>query len=384
MPMQAGPHGIHYDFNAGCRVALPPGGWRVRLSDLDTGNIVYETRLQGGRISSRKQHFVRFRVEAWLDDARVFDHAYDAAGQDVLVQFPVDTLGDTIAWFPMAARFQEAHGCRLTVAMSPTLVPLFQGTYPHIAFVGHAAPPGGPFYATYKPILYFNDTDHLHQPYDYQLVGLAAHAAHILGVDPTEARPRLAVPDQSSPLAEPYVCIATQSTAQCKYWNNPHGWREVIAFLKGAGYRVVCIDASPLVGAGLVWNHIPHGAEDLTGDRPLLDRAHWLRHAAFFVGLSSGLSWLAWAAGTPVVLISGFTHPGTEFQTPYRVINLHACNSCFNDVRLSYDRTDRLWCPRHAGTPRQFECTRLITAQQVIAAIQRIPGVTGTLPGSGP
>jgi len=33
-----------------------------------------------------------------------------------------------------------------------------------------------------------------------------------------------------------------------------------------------------------------------------------------------------------------------------------------------------LWCPRHAGTPRQFECTRLITAEQVRQTIQKIPG----------
>ena len=106
-------------------------------------------------------------------------------------------------------------------------------------------------------------------------------------------------------------------------------------FLKASGYRVICIDQKPVHGTGLVWNHIPHGAEDETGDRPLAERARWLRHAAAFVGLSSGLSWLAWAAGTPVVMISGFTHPTNEFATPYRVINWHACNSCWNDVRQS-------------------------------------------------
>ena len=71
---------------------------------------------------------------------------------------------------------------------------------------------------------------------------------------------------------------------------------EVIAFLKASGYRVICIDKNPVHGTGMVWNHIPHGAEDETGDRPLAERARWLRHAAAFVGLSSGLSWLAWAA----------------------------------------------------------------------------------------
>ena len=165
-----------------------------------------------------------------------------------------------------------------------------------------------------------------------------------------------------------------QSTTQAKYWNNPDGWREIVAFLKEAGYRVICIDQKPAHGTGLVWNHIPHGAEDETGDRPLQERARWLKHAEFFVGLSSGLSWLAWAAGTPVVMISGFTHPTNEFDTPYRVINYHACNSCWNDVRHRFDHEDFLWCPRHKDTPRQFECTRLITADYVKSILRQIPG----------
>jgi autotransporter strand-loop-strand O-heptosyltransferase len=40
-----------------------------------------------------------------------------------------------------------------------------------------------------------------------------------------------------------------------------------------------------------------------------------LRHASFFIGLGSGLSWLAWASGIPVVLISGFSLPNSEFYT---------------------------------------------------------------------
>jgi autotransporter strand-loop-strand O-heptosyltransferase len=135
----------------------------------------------------------------------------------------------------------------------------------------------------------------------------------------------------------------------------------------------VCIDKQPVHGQGIVWNHIPHGAEDQTGDQPLAERARWLKHADFFVGLSSGLAWLAWAVRTPVVMISGFTHPINEFATPYRVINYHACNSCWNDVRHRFDHHDFLWCPRHAGTPRQFECTRLITTAHVTAAIARVP-----------
>jgi autotransporter strand-loop-strand O-heptosyltransferase len=75
----------------------------------------------------------------------------------------------------------------------------------------------------------------------------------------------------------------------------------------------------------------------------------------------------------PVVMISGVTHPLNEFATPYRVINYHTCNSCWNDPLVGFDRTDFLSCPRHKNTPRQFECTRLITAAQVKQVIRRVP-----------
>ncbi len=300
-------------------------------------------------------------------------HEYCASGQQVLIRFPVNSLGDTIAWFASAAKFQQRHGCRLTCAMSPHIIPLFAAAYPEITFTDFAQDQAGPFYATYKPMLYFNDHEHLHQPYDYQLVGLYKTAAHILGVPTAEYRPRLAIEDTGRPIPERYVCIATQSTAQYKYWNNPTGWDETVDFLKRHGYRVICIDRNAVAGTDLHWNRIPKAAEDQTGFRPLAERAMWLRHADFFIGLSSGLSWLAWAVGVPVVLISGFTHPLNEFETPYRVINLHACNSCFNDVRLTYDRDDPFWCPRLAGTSQQYECSRLITFDQVRQAIERIP-----------
>jgi autotransporter strand-loop-strand O-heptosyltransferase len=386
-PTQSGPIGIRFDFNHGARVVLPPretGRWRVRLRDLDTGNILFESENQGAFVSSSKRFFVRFGVEVWeIDEAgtatSVLTHEYDALGRDVLIQFPVGTLGDIMAWFPYAARFGEVHRCRLTCAMSPLIIPLLRDAYPRIRFVTHeelveqALPDKA--YATYSLGLFFDDANCVFQPTDFRHVGLHRTAGYILGVDPAEEAPRLVLEDDSRPIAEPYVCIAVQSSTQCKHWNNPHGWHEVIGFLKAHGYRVICIDQRPVHGAGMVWTHIPHGAEDQTGDRPLTERARWLRHAAAFVGLSSGLSWLAWAAGTPVVMISGFTHPTNEFTTPFRVINWHACNSCWNDVRHRFDHKDFLWCPRHAGTPRQFECTRLITAAQVIATIRRIPNL---------
>ena len=175
------------------------------------------------------------------------------------------------------------------------------------------------------------------QPCDFRFVGLHRTAGYILGVDPTEVPPRIALAEDSRPIPEPYVCIAVQSTTQSKCWNNPTGWLEIVKFLKQAGYRVICIDQKSVHGTGIVFNQIPHGAEDETGDRPIQERARWLKHAEFFVGLSSGLAWLAWAMGIPAVMISGFTHPLNEFATPYRVINYHTCNSCWNDPAHRFD-----------------------------------------------
>lgn len=376
VPTQSGPNGLRFDFNEGCRVVLPESEhpWQVRISDLDTGNTLYETEIKAGRVASTKRYYVRFRLQIWQNGENLLTHDYAAGNRDVLIQFPVGTLGDTIGWFPYAARFREHHGCYLSCAMAERLIPLFRSAYPEIEFITHEQVDPGRYYATYSIGLFFDDKDCVFQPCDFRHVGLHRTAGYILGVDPAEMPPRVALDDDTRPIPERYVCIAVQSTTQCKVWNNPLGWHDLVRFLKAAGYRVVCIDQKPVHGSGLVWNQIPNGAEDETGDRPLQERARWLRHADFFIGLSSGLTWLAWAVGTPVVLISGFTHPTNEFTTPYRVINYHACNSCWNDPRHRFDHHDFLWCPRHAGTPRQFECTRLITPDQVKQVIQRIPG----------
>jgi autotransporter strand-loop-strand O-heptosyltransferase len=375
LPTQEGPRGLRFDYNEGCRIGAPEGEapWRIRLSDIETGNVLYETTIKAGRVASAKRYFVAIRIEVSQNDVSVFKHDYSAKDRDVLIQFPVGTLGDTVGWLPYAVKFRERHQCRLTCAMSEKLIPLFRDGYPDIEFLTQEEVKPERYYATYGLGLFFDDKANVLQPCDFRHVGLHKTAGYILGVDPSEVRPRISIPNgDSRPMAEPYVCIGVQATTQAKKWNNPDGWLEIVRFLKEAGYRVVCIDQRRTHGQGLAWTQIPNGAEDRSG-LSLQECARLLRHAEFFVGLSSGLSWLAWAAGAKVVLISGFSHPTTEFETPYRVINYHTCNSCWNDPALRFDHKDFLWCPRHAGTPRQFECTRLITVEHVKHVLQRLP-----------
>ena len=48
----------------------------------------------------------------WQHGESLFSHEYSAADREVLIQFPVGTLGDTMGWLPYAVKFKERHGCR--------------------------------------------------------------------------------------------------------------------------------------------------------------------------------------------------------------------------------------------------------------------------------
>ena len=368
-----------FDFCEGARVRLPEhmGRCRVTLTDTSSGAVLHDVTLDpGDTFVSDKKYFMPWRIDVYGSATGRLNHSipYDANGQAVLIQMPLKTLGDTFGWLPYAEKFRLKHGCRLIVKMHEKFIPLFEKQYPDITFVSSSSDiPEEELYAAYKIGLFNGEEAHRWQPYDHRLVGLHRTAAHILGVDPADDPPLL---DLCAPrqISEPYICIAAQSTAQCKYWNNPRGWKEVVAFLKGCGYRVLCIDRHSSFGSGRLTNRMPEGAESWTGDRPLQERIDILKDADFFIGLPSGLSWMAWACRVPVVIISGFSDPVTEFYTPYRVSTPEGfCRACWNDMTVRFDRKDWAWCPRHKGTHQQFECSRNITSDQVINAIRMIP-----------
>ena len=183
-------------------------------------------------------------------------------------------------------------------------------------------------------------------------------------------------PTRRRKIKNPYVCIAVQASGTFKGWYYPGGWDIVVDYLKKLGYRVLCIDAEKsqtdkLTGSNSIYTiNKPQKAENYTGLLPLLDRANMLYYADFFIGVSSGLAWVANAVGCPVVLISGFTQGWNEFYTPYRVSNRLVCNGCYNDVRLL--TIHEKVCPRYAENVRELECSKKISPRQVIQAIDQL------------
>jgi len=287
----------------------------------------------------------------------------------VLIEYESFSLGDQLAWMPIIEQFRKKHECELYVKLP--LKNIFESKYPEIKFLPSNKSISD-LYATYKLGYYVDEngpnndrckTDPRKQP-------LQKIASEYLGLPYQPEIPLLDFKIKERPIKKRYVTIATQSTCQAKYWNNKDGWETVIKYLNDKGFEVMCIDKHKTFGNGNDYvNNIPSNALNYTGDKPLVDRMNQIYHSEFFIGLPSGLSWLAWAIKKPVVLISGFSYPYTEFDTPYRVQNHSVCTGCWNDSL--FDKGDWKWCPK-SDKKEEFECTKEITPKMVIDVIDQL------------
>lgn len=380
------PEGITFDFCWGLRIHIPETPvrpkYRVKYWDMDDEHLVYNEVVGAASwIQSLTHYYKRYSIE--ISDATtgdtVFVHEFNLKGKPVLISFPVDTVGDTLAWFKAVEEFGKIHQCRLLVSVADHMRALLEPCHPDIKFVDRKSIRSIRPYAFYVMGVNFNGDDSQMLPYDWRYSPLDWVGASILGLDPFELQsqpPKIAYDTEKREIKEPYVCIAAMASGGCKLWMNPGGWEKVIDFLKGNGYRVIDIDGKKITGEGLIYQRLPANAEDFSGmgyGKELADRANLIHHADFFIGVGSGLSWLSWAVGKPTVLISGFSLPYCEFHTPYRIINNYVCHGCFNDPKFSFDGHDTFWCPKHKGTSQHLICSLAITPAQVINAIKRIP-----------
>ena len=380
VPTEELAEGIKLDFNNGCRVFIPetsPVTYKLEVFDADKNLSIYNCEVPPGMMAgTTKKFYIKYRVKLTKkgETEPTIDYTIDLTDRLVLVQANGGGIGDAIAWFNNVDAFAEKHKCRILMSMDKRMTSLFRNQYPNIRFITPDETTLYKPYASYYLGLFFaGDQDN--QPIDFRQVGLHEISAYILGVPVSTTPPKL---DLNMPrqIKEKYVVISTQGTTYCKNWNNPFGWFQVIKFLKENGYRVLCVDKAPVCATGTHSSSIPFGCEDFTGDIPLQKRVDLIKDADFFVGLSSGISWLAWCCNIPVVMISGFTEVYNEFPSPYRVINPLVCHGCWNDQRENFDHYDYMYCPRKKGTQDEYICTRAITADQVINVIKTVPTFT--------
>lgn len=286
----------------------------------------------------------------------------------VYIRFDSGCLGDVIAWMPYVEEYRKKNNYQIICANE--MKHLFEEEYKDIYFQT-ARPYTIPNIVKQYNIGYYL-YDEINRKKDPRICNLQEVSANILGVEYKEIRPKITIKNKKNNYSKPYVCIATHSTSQAKYWNHPNGWEIVVDYLKKIGYEVICIDKYYINGSSVYLNTIPQNAINKTGNLDIQERITDLYNCQFFIGLASGLSWLAWALNKKVIMISGFSDPISEFYTPYRIINKNVCNSCWNDINFKFPENNFVWCPRHYNNERIFECTKLITPEMVIENINKL------------
>lgn len=355
--------GLRLDFNCGLRLQVPEGNWHVTIRDSASGLTAYDRDVSGVLLISLEKYCIPWEIHVLHEGQPVFSHLFDPAGQKVRAEFSSPLLGDTLALLPYLPYLREELHAHVSYRVNSAYRELCRYLLPDIPLWEQE---DEDTYATF--FLQGNFESPLFSPLDARITPMLQWGQALLGT-PVMPKP-LRWPKGPRPIPEPYVCIGVQASTVTKSWLWPGGWEEVVSHLKGKGYRVLCIDKNPHQEGSGITVDIPKGAEDLTGSRPLVERGDMLSHADFYVGLSSGLAWLAYTAGCPVLMICGFTMGWWEFSTPYRVFNRLACSGCANDMGLTWYKKS---CPRHKPEdPSYLECSRSIPPKMVIKMIDHL------------
>ena len=284
--------------------------------------------------------------------ANVLNYKYDLEGKIVDVIFDSSSLGDTIAWIPYVEEFRKKHNCKVNVF--GWWRTLFEKTYPEINFfeIGHDTKEE-PYDRKHLGWYYDDKTGQfrgdMHKN-DPREISLQQTASDIFGLKYNEIRTNINIDKRNykRPVEGKYVTMNTHGTAQCKYWNYIDGWKIVVSYLKSKGYEVISLDKYKEYGrADLGFlNSIPDNTIDKTGDKPIEERVFDMSQAEFHMGTGSGLSWLAWGTGIPVLLVSNFSKPFSEMtMNCVRVYNDEPTSGYWNDTQHLFDRGDWIWNP---------------------------------------
>lgn len=291
--------------------------------------------------------------------------------KEVLITIVSNAIGDTIAAIPYISQKQIDSGWNITLSVNDFLIPLLQESYPNIKIVGRN--PQGNF------------EDSIKIEYDFNSSVQGGYAKQLGYENPPYIRPIMIAPNSPRPIQGKYIVIGIHSTTQAKYWNHPDGkrvqphspnWSELCKAFRKHGYTPVLLEKHELFGMSPHWNGAPAKTNKKLG-LSLSEAINYIQHAEFYIGLSSGMAWVAHALGKRVAMIANFTEDWNEFDLSLedykRITNKEVCHGCWNHVGIScapFDPSNWYWCPKHENTPRQFECHTSITPEMVLDQIK--------------
>lgn len=335
--------------------------FKVQFLDGDN-KVVYESNIECNCwVKTNRQYYTDYTVRVWEDDGvfnvLVYDEVLSLENKKVMISFDSSSLGDTLAWMPYCDEFQRKHKCELVVSTFKNF--LFKDEYSNIKFVEPNTREND-LYAKYNLGWYYNSDK---EPILPSTIPLQQTATNILGLEFKEIKPRVVFNFDLARKyhdAPKYITIAPDSTAGCKEWSLEN-WQEVVNYYIERGYDVVNVSMDSKYDLRNVITYKDYSLEVTM---------NLIRFSEVFLGLSSGLSWLAYSLSTHVVMIANFTERSHEFQNGVtRLTNNNVCNGCWNNKNFRFSRSDWDWCPIWKGYDRQFECQKGITPKNVIKAV---------------
>jgi autotransporter strand-loop-strand O-heptosyltransferase len=285
-----------------------------------------------------------------------------------LVEIQSNALGDTIGAMAVIEKWRKETDKDITVISN--FSDLFKSSYPNLNIYNKKT---NVQYIPNDGVWIVNDTIHNEKiltTYKFEIPLLEGYAQDF-GISVEGIELKVDLFKKERPIQSKYVCIAVQSTTQAKYWNNPGAWDELCRMLRKKGMTPVCIDKDFSFGIQGHFNEAPSKAVKKNG-LSLEDTINYLYHCEMFIGLSSGLSWLAQGLNKPTVIISNVTSKDHEYidERTLRIYEESVCHGCFH--KYPFEANDWLWCPIYRNDEaKRFICTKAITPESVMEQIEK-------------
>jgi|TARA_B110000879_G_scaffold212462_1_gene308812 autotransporter strand-loop-strand O-heptosyltransferase len=346
-------------------IACDDRDWRVEF--WDAGQLEFKSgELKAGWWTQPlRKWWTNWQIKLYANNILQETVDWTLEGQEATVEFGSSSLGDTLSFMGQLHTMIDTH------KLSKLYVKTHKSwLFDHEAYAKmniHIIPLKEESHgAKFEVGVFYAEDDpwkrHEHK-YDWRQIPLGKIASDRLGLEYLETKPILAreyYVGQDQPKLD-QVVFATDSTARAKYWNNPTGWQDMITWWNQNGIRPLRSSKEEAVDIDTsTFEQLPEALESV---------AEAMNRSKYFIGISSGLSWLAWALDVPVVMISGFTDAYVEFEDKcIRIQNPQTCHGCWGWG--VFDRGDWNWCPAWKDTPRHFECTKTITADMVKTKIE--------------
>ena len=315
---------------------------------------------------------VELTKKIWFGDSLNIDKQKSESFEDIkprtLVEIYSNALGDTIGAMSIIEKWRKETNKDITVISN--FSDLFQVSYPSLKILNKKSN------TQYLPVegIWIVDgvphTEKITTTYKFEVPLLEGYAQDF-GITVDDIELKVDLFKKERPIQSKYVCIAVQSTTQAKYWNNPGAWDELCRMLRKKGLTPVCIDRDFSFGIQGHFNEAPSKSVKKNG-LSLEDTINYLYHCEMFIGLSSGLSWLAQGLKKPTVIISNVTSKDHEYidERTLRIYEESVCHGCFH--KYPFDASDWLWCPVYRNDEqRRFICTKAITPESVMEQIEK-------------